>query len=53
MIPAGTVVFATEACDEGMAEARAHIKQMAWTRDDVRLIKRGDQVLIILERDLA
>lgn len=52
MIPIGTVVFATDDSEAGVADARAWLASKGYTRADVRLIKREGQVLVIAERGL-
>lgn len=48
---AGTVVYASDESDESVSDARAFIRDHGYTRDDVRLVKRDGQVLVIMERD--
>jgi len=47
----GMVLFASDDSDAGLADARAYIRQRGLTRDDVKLIKRDGQVLVIDKRD--
>ena len=52
ILPAGMVVFATDDSAEGIADARDEIKRRAFTPDDVRLVKKDGQCLIIAKRPL-
>ena len=52
ILPAGMVIFATEDSDEGVQDARTVIKRREFTQDDVRLIKKDGQCLIIAKRPL-
>lgn len=49
-IPAGYVLFATDASDEGIEDARQWISKQQFTKEDVKLIKRSDQCLVIAKR---
>ena len=51
-IPAGTTLFAGTGLPEAEHEARDYIRAQKFTRADVKLIKRGDMMLVIAERDL-
>ena len=46
----GTVMYASDDSPESIAEAREYIKRMGLTADDVRLIRKGGQVLVIAKR---
>lgn len=48
---AGTVLYAGDDSSESVAEARDYIRLQGLTREDVKLVKREGQVLVILERD--
>lgn len=50
MIPAGYVLFATDTSDEGIEDARDWIKGQSFTQEDVKLIKRSNQCLVIAKR---
>lgn len=52
-IEAGTVLYASDDIDEGVAEARAYIKRFGLTREDVRLVKRLGQTLVIAKREVT
>jgi hypothetical protein len=51
-IPSGTTLFAATGLPEADHEARDYIRAQKFTREDVKLIKRGDMMLVIAERDL-
>lgn len=53
MIPAETVIFAGPADDEGIQNAKDWLAAQKFTPDDVRLIKRDGQCLIIAKRDVS
>ena len=46
MIKIGTIVFATQDCSEGRAEARAWLKEKGLTPAQVRLYAENDMVLV-------
>jgi hypothetical protein len=48
----GTTLFAATGLPEADHEARDYIRAQKFTREDVKLIKRGDMMLVIAERDL-
>ena len=45
-IKAGTIIFATSACKDGVADARAWLKEKRYTPDEVRLYKNDGMVLV-------
>lgn len=49
---AGTVLYASDGSDEALTEARAWIAARRLTRDDVKLVKRDGQVLVVAEREV-
>ena len=54
MIAPDTVVFATDASDEGKADARAWCRLQGFGSDDVRIVLRGDkQCLVIAKRGIS
>lgn len=54
MITAGWVIFATDASDEGKAEAKAWCRVQGFTVDDVRIVIREEkQCLVIAKRNLT
>jgi len=52
ILPAGMVIFASDDSAEAVQDARDEIKRRAFTQDDVRLIKKDGQCLIIAKRPL-
>jgi hypothetical protein len=50
MMAAGTIVFATDDSDEGIEDARDWIRGQQFTTEDVKLVKRGNQCLVIAKR---
>ena len=48
----GTVIYASDDSPESVEDARGYIRSHGYTRDDVRLVKRDGQVLVIAEREL-
>lgn len=51
-VKAGTVLYASDGSDAALAEARAWISERRLTRDDVKLVKRDGQVLVVAEREV-
>ena len=49
---AGTVLYAGDDSPESVTEAREYIRTHSLTRDDVKLVKREGQVLVIAEREV-
>jgi hypothetical protein len=49
---AGTVLYASDASDDAAADARAYIRKHGLTRDDVKLVKREGQILVVAEREV-
>ena len=52
ILPAGMVIFATDDSAEGVRDARDEIKRRGFTQDDVRLVKKDGQCLIIAKKPL-
>jgi len=52
-IEAGTVIYASDDSDEALADARAYIKRFGLTREDVRLVTRLGQALVIAKREVT
>ena len=52
ILPAGMVIYATNDSAEGVQDARVEIKRRGFTPDDVRLVKKDGQCLIIAKRPL-
>jgi preprotein translocase subunit SecA len=46
----GWVLYASDDSAEAVEEAREYIRAHGLTRDDVKLVKRDGQVLVIAER---
>ena len=54
MIEAGWVIFATDASDEGRAEAKAWCRAQGFTVEDVRIaIREEKQCLVIAKRSVS
>jgi hypothetical protein len=49
---AGTELFAAPYDDFYVAKARQYVSDMQMTSDDVRIVKRGDQVLVVAKQDV-
>lgn len=50
---AGPVVYASDDSADAMADAKAYIARFGLTRDDVSLVIRGGQTLVIAKRDIS
>ena len=50
MIQPSTVLYASDDSDASVAEARAYIAREGLTGEDVRLIRKEGQVLVIAKR---
>ena len=50
MIPAGTIIYASDDCPEAVEEARAHAKAMALTTEDCRMVRRSGMILLELRK---
>jgi hypothetical protein len=50
MIRTNTIILATDDSDDGVSDARSFIKAQAYTSDDVRLVRREGQALVIAKR---
>ena len=48
----GLVLFACQDVDIAVIEAIQYIKDMELTKDDVRIVRRNGQVLVILKRNI-
>ena len=46
-LPPDTVIFATDISDAGIADARGWLKQQNYTGEQVKIVKREKQCLII------
>jgi len=49
----GPVIFATQNCHDGVVDAKAYIRRFSLTAEDVALVVRGGQVLVIAKRDCS
>lgn len=49
---AGWVLFATDESDAGVSDARQWCRDCGLTGDDVRLVKRDGQCLVIAKREV-
>lgn len=52
-VPAETVAYAADASDEGVDAARQWIRDHGLTGDDVKLVKRNEQCLVIALRPIS
>lgn len=46
----GFILFASDDSDAGVSDARAYISREGFTSDDVRLIKKDGQALVVAKR---
>lgn len=53
MIQAGTVLYASDDSSASITEAREYIKRHGLTQEDVRLIRKGESVMVIAKRDVV
>lgn len=53
MIPAGTIIYASHACDEAVTEAKDHAKRHGLTPEDAQLIRRDDMIKLVLRKPWA
>ncbi len=47
------MIFATQNCHDGVVDAKAYIRRFSLTAEDVALVVRGGQVLVIAKRDCS
>ena len=47
VVDSGMVIFASDDCEDAVIDAREYIKRMKLTHDDVKLVKRDGQILVI------
>ena len=52
MVKTDTIIFASDDSEQSVNEARAYIKEQRLDGDDVKLIKRECQVLVVSKREL-
>lgn len=50
MIQSGFILYASSDCPESVDEARAYIARVGLTSEDVRLIRKEGQVLVVAKR---
>ena len=53
MVEPGTIIFASDDSDEAVKDARAYVRKMGYTSDDVKLVKRDKMTLVISKRELV
>jgi hypothetical protein len=49
----GPVIFASDASPEALADAKSYIARFNLTKDDVALVVRGGQTIVIAKRNIA
>lgn len=49
----GPVIFASDSSHDGIADAKAYIRRFGLTREDVSLVVRNGQTLVIAKRDCS
>ena len=49
----GPVIYASDASPEALDDAKAYIKRFNLTTDDVALVRRDGQTLVIAKRDCS
>ena len=49
----GPVLFASDDSEAAVEDAKAYIKRFRLTPDDVQLVKRGGQTLVIAKRNIS
>lgn len=49
----GPVIYASNASAEALDDAKAYIKRFGLTAEDVTLVRRGGQTLVIAKRDCS
>jgi len=47
------VIYASDLSTEAIDDAKAYIKRFSLTQDDVALVRRGGQTLVIAKRDCS
>ena len=50
---AGPVIYASDASAEALEDAKAYIRRFDLTRDDVTLVQRRGQTLVVAKRDCS
>jgi len=49
----GPVIFASDDSSEALADAKAYILRFNLTRDDVSLLRKNGQTLVVAKRNVA
>ena len=49
----GPVIYASDASAAALEDAKAYIKRFGLTPDDVALVRRGGQTLVVAKRDCS
>ena len=49
----GPVIYASDASAEALEDAKAYIRRFDLTRDDVTLVQRRGQTLVVAKRDCS
>lgn len=49
----GPVIYASDASAAALEDAKAYIKRFSLTADDVALVRRGGQTLVVAKRDCS
>lgn len=49
----GPVIFASDDSAEALEDAKAYIKRFSLTLDDVALVRRDGQTLVVAKRDVS
>ena len=52
MVKSGMQLFASDTSDAALADAKAYIKRQGLTKDDVKLIKKNGQILVVAIREV-
>ena len=52
ILPHATVLYASDDSDTSIAEARNYVRTHGLTQEDVRLIRRGDSVMVVTKREV-
>lgn len=52
MIPKNTLLFASPDVDIAIIEAKNYCKDMGFTKEDIKIVRRGSQILVIAIKDL-
>ena len=47
-----TVLYASDTSDDAVADAKSYIARMGFTKDDVKLIQKSGQTLVVAIREV-